>query len=210
MFDELLAVVADLLDASDACGPCAGNPPDAGPTVTGAAGAAGAGGDGGGDRRRGGREDREPEWHEEPGHEREWQRDNAEETVTDLIVEFLTEPSRNLGKVTGPLITVAAASDVLADGVSTVTEANQRREERIYEQTGGEMGTPASGGDPTHSHDRGGGSGETSGQRGGAGDGSSSDDGRREAERVLDDIRIKLEIERNGYGDDESWKDWGR
>lgn len=150
MLGDLVEIAAELVnDAFDHSSMNSGGTPSAGPTGTGAAGSGGAGGAGGsggdpgdpggdrddprGDRPRS--DDERPD-HERPDHERRMQRDNVRDTVRDLLGEILTSPTGQLGKVLGPLGTVASGSEVLADGVSTVRDAQQRQSDTIDEQTG--------------------------------------------------------------------------
>lgn len=228
MLGQLLDVVLDL---ADTCGPCSGGSP-ASPTWAGAGGAGGAGAPGGepspprdpeydprqpdqperGEPERGRpprdpRDPQEPEqerpFHERPGHEGRLQRDQARETIANLLWEAGTSGAGNLGSVTGPLITVALATDTLADGVSTVLEADRIREERIDDQTGGYFTN---------------GAGErvaeppAPGDKGGRGDRSSQEPPRRErdpyVERVMEDIQIKQQFEDAGNKGWDGWKDW--
>lgn len=200
MLDDILALLADMGDTVvDTCGPCADTGPSAAPTSAGSAGSAGSSGNPGDPG------DDERDWHEEPDHEARWQRENARSTAKDLIWEYVTSPTGNLGKVLGPLTVVASGSEVLGDGISTITEANRRREEILYEQTGGEMGQPPSG--PSE---------EPAGDGGGGPDDDPTpepvteardDSGRRRADQVMEDIRVNQQFKDAGNRND-AWKDW--
>lgn len=212
MLTELLDVMVDL---AETCAPCSGGEP-APPTWP------GAGGSGGGylpppqqepprdphdyDPRQQERPQQEPAqqerperdrpFHERPGHKGRLQRDKVRETIANLAWEAATSGAGNLGSVTGPAITVALASDTLADGVSTVMEADRIREDRISEQTGGHFDNGAGErvAEPTP-RDR-----------------PNREQRRRErdpyVERVMEDIEIKREIEDAGNKGWDGWKDW--
>lgn len=230
MLGELIDVV---LDVAEVCGPCSGGQPDV-MTWPGGGGAGGGGGqpDSGPprtERQRTERErterersepnrpprrdrDRDVPDHDRPGYAQRQQLDNAVDVAFDLTWELVTSPSGNLGKVTGPLATVAAGSEVMAEGISTVLEADRIREQRIRENTGGHFDGPDTGrpgrGDPAPS-------GRDEPVRKDARQpeppperSPHEERAQREADRVMENIRIRQQLEDAGNAGWDGWKDW--
>ena len=148
MLSDLVELITDVVDttgngsADGSSSMSSGRQPEAGRTGAGAAGSGAAGGspdespasDGGerADDRSG--DDPHPD---DPDYEEQLQRENAEQTGENVVMELLTSPFRQLGKLLGPLGTVASGSDTLADGVNNVQESKRIREERIHRDTHG-------------------------------------------------------------------------
>lgn len=131
MLSELIDVA---LDVAETCGPCSGNDPS-NAAWPGAAGAAPAAGGPGSDNNGGGG----------GGEEKNRQRKNADNTIAALLWEVLTRNTGGLGKVLGPAATVVSASETLAEGVANVQSSDAIREDKIYRDSGGAMGTPLGG-----------------------------------------------------------------
>lgn len=152
MLSELVDVV---LDACEMCGPCSGNTP--GPStwpgsVTSSWDAANPSRPGRGDPRQHNpsrpeqdHSDRDTPFHEGPHQKERMEIDSATRTIFNLLWEMATSVTKGLGKVIGPAVTAIDATPAVTEGVPNVINSDRIREERIWEQTGGAMGTPPSG-----------------------------------------------------------------
>lgn len=220
MLGELLEVA---FDVADSCAPCAGNDPSdvvwPGAGASGAAGGAPGSNPPGDPSAPGPPKDQQPE--REPSnrdrkkhdrsdreYEKELQRKNAQDTIWNLAWEWFTSPAGGLGKVTGPLGTVAAGAEPLAEGVANVRESDVIREDRIYRESDGAIGKPRP---------------ESAG-KGSQPDAAPADTGQspkknarqseadaraqREFERTMENIRIKEQVRQAGNAGNDSWKNW--
>lgn len=146
LLSDLVELITDVADAGGdgsadgASSMSSGRQPEAGRTGAGAAGSGAAGGSPDesqdGNQRSDDRSGDDPH-PDDPDYEEQLQRENAEQTAENLVMELLTSPFRNLGKLLGPLGTAASASDTLAEGVNNVQEGERIREERIHRDTQG-------------------------------------------------------------------------
>lgn len=222
MLSELLDVA---FDVADSCAACSGQEPSS-MIWPGSAGAGGAGGTPTSDPQHSpptdkpedAPRDKRPERDRpDKDYERELQRQNAQDTVLDLVWEVVTSPAGALGKVLGPLAPVAAGAEPLAEGYSKVRDADILREDRIYRESGGAMGKPAPEGFADNN------SLDTHPRSEAAGDGSPRQNPQRpdkssmteqEAaaqehyERTMENIHIKEQMRQAGTLGDDSWKNW--
>lgn len=146
------------------------------------------------------RDDERRPWHEEPDHERDLQVDNLDKKSGGLIIKTLGYlGGTSLGKVLGPLDSLAGGIPVAAEGIPAVLDAHQTRDQRIHDQSGGAFPEP----EPWRA-----GRGDTPPppqadpppeQR------REPTKGDRRAQEVLDNIRIKLEIEETSRRQSRAW-----
>lgn len=210
MLGELLEVA---LDVADSCAPCAGNDPS--DVVWPGAGASGAAGGAPGPNPPGdpsppdSPEDQQPKRERsDREYEKELQRKNAQDTIWDLAWEWFTSPAGGLGKVTGPLGTVAAGAEPLAEGVANVRESDVIREDRIYRESDGAIGKPrpesTSKGSQSDTAPAETGDGPQKNARQSEADARAQ----REFERTMENIRIKEQVRQAGNAGNDSWKNW--
>lgn len=232
MLSEVLEVAFDL---ADSCAACSGEEPSW-PTYPGSLGGGGGGGtptfepqqspptekpeDGPRDERserdRSDR-DRSERSRSDKGYEKQLQRQNAQDTIVDLVWEVVTSPAGAIGKVLGPLAPVAAGAEPLAEGYATFKDADIYREDQTYRESGGALGKPAPEGFAENNRlDTGSDSGSTRqpGQRETPRQPDKSAMSEQEAaaqehyERTMENIRIKEQMRQAGTLGDDSWKNW--
>lgn len=215
MLGELLDVALDL---TDSCAPCAGNDPSnvVWPGTVTSTPASGTPDFGRPEDRPGPdserqetpRKQREDKARSDRERELELQRKNSKDTIFGLAWEWVTSPAGGLGKVIGPLGTVAAGAEPLAEGVANVREADIIREDRIYRETQGAMGKPRPDAPKT--------SGKPNRAPADTPSSPGPDTPQTEAERraqehferTMENIRIKEQVRQAGNAGKDIWKDW--
>lgn len=117
-------------------------------------------------------------------------------------------PGLGIGPIAGPLMTVVSGTDTLGEGISTVTEAGRTRDQRIHDQSGGYFDAPEPAPQPAGHAPGADTASEPAGQSSDPAEAQRHSRGKREADRILENIRIKQQLADQGSANGESWKDW--